>query len=688
MKLFSRFPVFRIVLPFSAGIIYGITSSCEYFNSYLLSAVCIIISFLFTRWRLATGKYANRWLAGIPFYLSFYFLGICITALHHPDAVSGHFPLVKGDCKFLVTISKSPVTTKKGVRFIAEVKSYNGSGSWIASRGNLLIYVSGHSKLLHADIGDYYLVSGIVSEISNPGNPSAFDYSSYMLSQGVRYRCFVKSNHLQFVESGEKMNPFRMAAQLRNQLLVKLKKCFTENERIGVAGALLLGYDEWLDPELERDYAAAGVLHILCVSGMHVGLMYVIMSWLLSLFEKSQVTRPFKYIILISFIWFYAMVTGFAPSVVRAASMLSFVIGGKWFNHQSTIQNILCASCMVLFVFDPFMIASAGFQLSFLAVCGIVFVNPLLNRLWYPENQFIQKCKELVSISIAAQLATFPVSIFLFHQFPNYFLVANLVIVPLSTLVMYSGLILMATSDIPWIGTVVQQMTGYFIDLLNYLVKLVSNLPGSTSSGIYITLPETIILYLTIILLIVWLVYKYIRLFFILLCSIMVLLTLRIHTLYRADDISQFTVYNSKYAIYSVLHDRQATLIYDKEAAVDINYVMGEHLVSAMVARNSVLHLPPDGILKINGGTIVMIRNLPRHKTIPSTGDLPKVKVLVFSGKSNMPVEKITDMIQPEVVVFDPTCSRYFINKFKRHDGHAGVKIHDVKYMGAYVLDF
>ncbi|MBL0342014.1 MAG: ComEC/Rec2 family competence protein [Bacteroidetes bacterium] len=191
---------------------------------------------------------------------------------------------------------------------------------------------------------------------------------------------------------------------------------------------------------------------MLCVSGMHVGLIYAILAWSLSFMEKKRLLRNIRYILLIILIWLYALLTGYTPSVVRAAGMITFVIAGKWMNREANIYNLLCSSCLLLFALDPFLLMSAGFQLSFLAVCGIVFIHRLILPLWEPPNRILFRIWELISISIAAQITTFPLSLFLFHQFPNYFLLGNLVIIPLSTLVMYSGLIFLVTDWIPYLG--------------------------------------------------------------------------------------------------------------------------------------------------------------------------------------------------------------------------------------------
>ncbi|MFM7823274.1 MAG: ComEC/Rec2 family competence protein, partial [Bacteroidota bacterium] len=268
---------------------------------------------------------------------------------------------------------------------------------------------------------------------------------------------------------------------------------------LGVASALLMGNENWLDSETENNFAAAGVLHVLCVSGMHLVLLYGI---LIKLFKPLLRKRPgdnhIVFPVLVVMIWFYSLITGMSPSITRAATMTTFVILSEWLGRRVDKTNLMCASMILLCCLDPLMLLSVGFQLSFLAVCGIFYLHPIILSAIEPSSKLTRQIWEMTSVTLAAQLATFPLSLYLFGQFPNWFLLANMVIVPVSSIVMYAGMILVMVGNIPWIGEWVGLSTSLSIKLLRYLVELISSLPYAVTDNIYYPILMTITVYVSL----------------------------------------------------------------------------------------------------------------------------------------------------------------------------------------------
>src|SRR5690606_38882227 len=221
-----------------------------------------------------------------------------------------------------------------------------------------------------------------------------------------------------------------------------------DSDAAAFASTLILGYRAELSRELVEAYSDTGTMHVLSVSGMHVGIIFLVLSLLLRSMDRRQSLRLFRATLTILIIWFYAMITGFSAPASRAAFMLSFVVLGKaLLKHQNT-YNLIAISAFFLLLYNPFYLVDAGFQLSYLAVLGLVYFQPLLRMIFPRGNKITDPVWNYCALSMGAQLTTFPVSIYYFHQFPMYFLLSNLFIVFPVAIIMYAGIgFMFITSD-------------------------------------------------------------------------------------------------------------------------------------------------------------------------------------------------------------------------------------------------
>ncbi len=691
MKIWSRFPVFRLIIPFAAGIICCINSISNLKIAIISLAFGIVVAFLFTWKNWATGKYAQRWMAGIPFYFCFWGLGFAFAWFYQTIHFKNHFSeyVTKDKSYFIGELYQPPVTYSKGTKLFTRMLAVKDAGKWRPVRGNLLIYVKDSSHLFACALRDKIVFSGKPQLVQGSHNPNSFDYANYLHSKEIWHQLFTDINQIMVVEENHSFSFYAKATALRDILLLKLKRFLVSEQELGVASALLLGYEDWLDPELEQSYSLAGVLHVLCVSGMHVGLIYGVMAWLLSFMEKKSWLRHFRYFLLILLIWFYALITGFSPSIIRACAMLSFVIAGKWMNKEANVYNLLCCSCLLLFTMDPFLILSAGFQLSFLAVCGIVFLHNLILPLWVPPNKILYRIWELMSISIAAQIATFPLSIFLFHQFPNYFLLGNLAIIPLSTLVMYSGLIFLVTDWIPPVGWLFGTITSWGVAGLNNTVKFLGNLPGSVTTNLYLSGEELLILYLLLIVFFMWLVYKYREIFFFGMLVMIFFMSFKMVQLYRSNEKCELTVFDAgKNNLLTVVTSRKAFIMVSNGVNEQfVKRTAGEYLVANLVKDTIIYHAPDSNLqqFKLNNGvTCVMINGWKKYQIFPSSINSTANSILILSGKIEVDAHSMLQQIKPTQIVISTSCQRKNALKLMAAFKTAGIATHDIAAAGAY----
>ena len=256
-----------------------------------------------------------------------------------------------------------------------------------------------------------------------------------------------------------------------------------------IALALLLGQKESLGKEVKQAYSATGTQHILAVSGLHVGIIYSILLLPLTFFkQKGQLLQKSYLVLVLGLIWIYALMTGFSPSVVRAVVMFSLVTLGQMRKRKPSIWNILAFSALLLLVLDPDIQSDLGFQLSYLAVAGIVGLQPILLRMWAPSNRVLDYFWQMATVTLAAQLITSPLTLHYFHTFPTYFLVANLLIVPLSYIILCVGVPFLLLAWIPMVGSLLGAIVDFLLFIQNEITYTLQELPAALWQGIHLSL--------------------------------------------------------------------------------------------------------------------------------------------------------------------------------------------------------
>jgi competence protein ComEC len=285
------------------------------------------------------------------------------------------------------------------------------------------------------------------------------------------------------------------ARELRGKILNIYSKYGIRGNEYGVLSAMTLGDREELDKQIVKDYAAIGVIHIIVVAGLHLGIVFLGLNFFLGFLNRTAKSLLLKDFLLITLIWAYALITGLAPSICRAATMLSFFIVGKMFSKSTNTYNLLAASAFLLLCINPYMLLNIGFQLSYAAVFGIVYLHPKIYHLYDSDYWLIRKAWLITSISIAAQVFTLPLSLLYFHQFPNYFLLANLFVIPLTTGIIWMAIGLLITSYFPYVAFPIAWLLNKMIHSLNWIVDTIHQLPNALIRNIYITMLEAALLY-------------------------------------------------------------------------------------------------------------------------------------------------------------------------------------------------
>ena len=367
------------------------------------------------------------------------------------------------------------------------VDAIRQSKVWHPASGKILLYISKKSEPTNLQFGDQVLIEGSPTLLGPPGNPHEFDFKRFLSFRNIYHQQFVRSEQIKIIAPAEQQGFLFYSQKARAWASAKTKEFVKGDQEQAIALALVLGVTDGLDNELQNAYSASGAMHVLAVSGLHVGIIYWMILLLLKPIRSLSWSAWLIAGISLICLWAYAFVTGLSPSVLRAVTMFSFMAIAKPFARNTNIYNTLAASAFILLLYNPFLIMSVGFQLSYLAVIGIVYLQKPLYHLLEPKNKFLDWCWSITCVSIAAQIATLSLGLLYFHQFPVYFLFSNLFVIPGSFVVLVLGILLLAISFLSPVASVVGWLLEWTIKILNIGVFAVEDLPYSLINGVYLT---------------------------------------------------------------------------------------------------------------------------------------------------------------------------------------------------------
>jgi competence protein ComEC len=498
--------LFRILLPFAIGILIGINGVISDLNIWKLFFLGLLFYVVLNFFLPKT--IIGRNIEAVLIKLCF----LCFGLLHvHLSNFSNQAafiqPKLTNENLFCKVVS-DPIHTKKSWKFFVELIGKSEQGDIFGCKSKVLVYIKDSVMKPNLEYGDYLLINSKLLTIKPPDLEGQFDYGNFLRSKNCFFQSFISSSDYKIVKYGDEFSIMKHAIAVQKSICNTIRLYLSSDQSVAVASALLAGFDDEIESELMTSYAATGTLHILSVSGMHVGVIYLLLAAIFGWLEKLKKWRWSYFVLIIVLIWFYAFISGFSASVLRAALMITLSLIGKWINGHTSISNTIAVSLFLILFYDPNLILNTGFQLSYLAILGIVLVHPVISGLLNVKAGIWSKIWELTSVSISAQMITFPISIYYFHQFPNYFILSNLIIIPISTLAIYLTLLVVVVSPINSLALVLGKWNTLLIDGLNTITIWFSSLPGAVLDGISFSFYKLIIIYLFILFLVLWLKYK------------------------------------------------------------------------------------------------------------------------------------------------------------------------------------
>jgi competence protein ComEC len=504
--IWKRAPMLRLCVPFIGGILSGDFFHIQPWIVSIWTAVGLCTLVIgYKAYRL---WFTQRHWLGIGVFICFAAMGWWRGHIHqlaHFEA-DPNIPSTEVSC--LVQIMDPPIERENSYRMTAKIYQLHHDSICENWDANLLIYLAKSNGVAHIKRDDVLYINGSMQMIQTPNAPGEFDMKTHYRRRGIALQMYADSAHWKHLHVPNDHSMKYHLEHWRQTALDQMKRHGIQDLEFGVLAALILGDTGDMDKELMSSYAAAGVVHVLAVSGLHVGLVYVLLAPLFRyLFGKSK-GRWLRTLIPMAILWIYSLLTGGSPSVLRAAVMFSGFLFADNFAKHSNIYNTLASSAFILLCVHPAMLFELGFQLSYLAVIGIVVLQKPIYLLLEVRNKWLDKIWTMTAVSLAAQLVTLPMTLYYFHQFPNYFLGSNLFIIPWSTLLIYVSIFFYVCLPWPSLAAVVAKVMIWMTKCMNEVIIWFDHLPGSVTSNISCSLFQAICLSALLFFMLRWLFWR------------------------------------------------------------------------------------------------------------------------------------------------------------------------------------
>jgi competence protein ComEC len=689
IPIWKNIPLLRLLLP----LIFGIIAAWYFQLHWSIAPYVFGIGFLpllLYKFAPEKKKFLIRTAVGAGFSVCCFALGILLVwfeQVHYqPEWFGRHYHVNDVvQIRLLEPLSEKEKSFKALAAF--ETVTHNGETKKVS--GRLMLYFRKDSVAPPLQYGSVIATNKLIPEIKNAGNPGGFDYKRYALFNGITHQLFLNKDGY-VISNRTQSNAFqKWLFNTKAYILSVLRTNIKGESAISVAEALLIGYRDDLDRDLVQAYSNTGVVHVIAISGLHLGLIYWLLLFLLKPLDKSKNLKWLKPLIAVALLWIFSLLTGAGASVVRAAIMFSFIALGELVNRKGTIYNSMAASAFLMLCYNPFLLWDVGFQLSYAAVLSIVlFMKPVYH--WFSfENKLIDKAWQLNAVTLSAQILTLPLCIYHFHQAPNLFLITNFVAVPLSSIILFGEILLVAVSVIPRAANAVGYVLSYLLKWMNEFITWVDHFSFAVTDGIQHSPLQTILLYLFIAATGVWLLRKNAKALKYSLTFLVLFLALQCFYIFQTKKQQKLIVYNlSQHAAVDFMLGNSYLFTGDTVLLMD-GFLRNFHLKpSRIVHRTYEYGLKPNlfnhSVYRVKNKTILF---LYESYWFQERKEKMKVDVLIVSHNPKLYVEHLLKSIEPKLIVFDSSNPQWKIKKWKEDCQRHQIPFFTTSEQGAFVMN-
>jgi competence protein ComEC len=640
-----QFPLSKIAFGFILGIISTYNWNISTESNSLGLVLSLVLFFIFYFVKKTTTKRTMTF--GVTIYFVSFFLG-GITLINNTDSFQKKHYLhynsaFKSPQVITLIIREKLKSTKTNDRYIAVVQTINET----QYNGKLILNITKDSSAAHINTGSYLKTKETLYRNREPNNPNQFDYSDYLNKKQLYAQLYTSATSIQFGTQTKKDIWF-YTDQLRATIKQNLAKNKFSKKELNIAVALLMGQKQEIASDVMQDYQYAGAIHILSVSGLHVGYLLLFLTFLLKPIPNTKKGATIKLLITLLTLASFAVIAGLSPSVLRSVVMFSFVAVGYQLRRTVNIYHTLIVSALLILLFEPYFLFDVGFQLSYLALFFIVWFQPIIAPLFKPKSKIIAYCWTILSVSFAAQIGTLPLSIYYFHQFPGLFFITNLVVAPLLTFIMIIGIIVLFLASFAVTPTILTKSLEWGIYGLNSTVHFVASFEQFLIKDIPFNSFLLISSYATIVATIIWLKKLNFNKLMIVLCLIITMQSSQLYTKWTIQKEEEWIVLNSKKS--SIVVERHG----DKVAIFTNNQLKKSDFSTTLIKSYLVANYSQIGPKQKLPNLLYYKKN--KIMIIDSSGiylERSKPDILILTQSPKINLDRLLEKLHPKQVVAD-----------------------------------
>ena len=622
----------------------------------------------------------RNYLFGVFTFLTFVALGIINTKINDETLHSSHYINLKNnvetynDISFKVTKRLKP--DAYNTKYIAEILNLNKA----KSSGQILINLQKDSIAQSLGIDHIYFTNNKLNEVVKPKNPFQFDYNNYLKQRNVYHQIYLSNDEfIELKNTSKSINGY--ADTFRNRVNEKLKNYDFKTDVLAIINALLLGQRQDISPEIYNNYVNAGVIHILAVSGLHVGIIFLILNWLFKPLHRFKYGKHLiKPLLIILILWSFAFVAGLSPSVTRAVTMFSIVTCAQFLKRPTNIYNTISISIFLMLLVKPIYLFDVGFQMSYLAVLAIVSVQPMLYILWKTPNLVIDKFWQILTVTIAAQLGVAPLGLFYFHQFPGLFFISNLVIIPVLGIILGLGIFVIFLALLDSLPEVIAEVFSFIIDTLNAFIVWVAQFETFLLKDVSFSLYHLLVSYLVLISVIFLWKEKTIKYLNYALMSLLLYSSVMLYTKHQ-NSYNEFIIFNKNRA--TIIGEKRNTNLQITHSFDSLkmksdntlkNYKVGRYInLTTIDNLNFVYPFKDDYILVVDSLGVYETKKL-----------MSKYVLLTNSPRINL--NRLIDSLKPKYIIADASNYKSYVQRWKTTCMNKKIPFHSTYEKGAFVL--
>ena len=565
--------------------------------------------------------------------------------------------------------------TQKNNRYKCVVKLIDGKRSF----GKVILNIAKEDTINNFKTGYNLNVIGIVYKNKNPLNPSMFNYGNYLENQEIYAQVYTKQK--QITVGNYESSVWANFSNFRETIIKNLELSAISKEELNVLNALILGQQQDISPEILKDYQYAGAVHVLSVSGLHVGFILLFITFLLKPIGNSRKGSLLKLLLIVLSLWSFAILAGLAPSIVRSVTMFSFLAIGIHLRRTVNIYHTLLVSMLLILLFKPSFLYDVGFQLSYIALFFILWLQPVLSGIWQPKNKIINYFWDIITVSFAAQIGAMPLSIYYFHQFPGLFFVTNLLILPLLGVIMAVGVVAILIATIGTVPFFIAKSLELLIWLLNEIIHWVATIDSFVIKNISFSKDMLWSSYIAIILIIIWIKNPRFNRMILAFVSILIVQSIFIFQKQRTENKEELIIFNCKKNTIITERIGDAVTVYSNDSILENlnnNLLIQSYLIGNFCKVT--FKKPTQNLLFFKEKKILLIDS----SCVYTKGINPDILVIIQSPKLNM--QRLLMTYKPKEVVVDGSNFKSYVRLWEATCRKEKIPFHNTNEKGFYKI--